>query len=133
MKIMEAIRRVDNLKHNTYTVGEKIAWLSELDGNVKKTVYDAHLPNDGEEYPEFKGYMEKDVEDGNGQEMLIPAPWDTAYIMWLQAQIDYYNGEYDRYNNSVAAVNSTLQAFENHFHRTHRMPSTAFNDGGVVL
>lgn len=133
MKIMEAIRRVDELKHNTYTVGEKIAWLSELDGIVKKTVFDTHIPNVGEVVPTFTGYTEKDVEDGNGPEMLIPAPWDTVYIMWLQAQVDFYNNEMDRYNNSIASVNSTLQNFENHYHRTHGMHGTAFNNGGVVL
>lgn len=133
MKIMEAIRRVDELKHNTYTTGEKIAWLSEMDGNVKNTVFDTHVPNVGEIVPSFTGYTEKDVEENDGPEMLIPAPWDTAYIMWLQAQIDYYNGEYDRYNNSVAAMNSTLQSFESHYHRTHSMTTTAFNIGGMIV
>lgn len=133
MKLMEAIRRVDELKHNTYTVGEKIMWLSELDGNVKRTVYDTHLPNEGESVTKFTGYTEEDVEDGDGPDLLIPAPWESAYILWLQAQIDYYNAEYDRYNNAIISANSVLQSFESDYHRTHRMPSTAFHHGGVPV
>ena len=133
MKIMEAIRRVDELKANTYTIGEKIAWLSEIDGNVKKTIYDTHIPNVGDIPATFSGYTEESVEDGEGCELLIPAPWDSVYIYWLQAQMDFYNNEMERYNNSIAAVNSTLQTFENHYHRTHSMTGTAFNHGGVVL
>ena len=30
MKIIEAINRVDSLKHNTYTQSDKVAWLSQL-------------------------------------------------------------------------------------------------------
>ena len=130
---MEAIRRIDELKHNTYTVGEKIMWLSELDGNVKKTVYDTHLPNEGETVTEFTGYTEEDVEDGDGPELLIPAPWESVYVLWLQAQIDYYNAEYDRYNNAIISANSVLQSFESAYHRSHRMSRTAFNRGGVPV
>ena len=35
MKVREAIDRIDSLKHNTYTRGEKVEWLSRLDGNIK--------------------------------------------------------------------------------------------------
>lgn len=133
MKLMEAIRRIDELKHNTYTTGEKIMWLSELDGNVKKTVYDTHIPNEGEDIPVFSGYTEKDVEDTEGPVLLIPAPWESVYVLWLEAQIDYYNGEYDRYNNAVASANAVLQSFESTYHRTHRTPSTAFNQGGMQV
>lgn len=133
MKLMEAIRRIDELKHNTYTTGEKIAWLSELDGNVKKSVYDTHIPNDGEAAPEFTGYTEKNAEDGEGPVLLIPAPWDSVYLLWLQAQIDFYNGEYDRYNNSIAAASAVLQSFESDYHRTHSSRRTAFHQGGAFL
>lgn len=115
MKLMDAIRRIDELKHNTYTIGEKIQWLSELDGSVKKLVLDTH---EGPE-KEFPGYTEKDAEDGNGPELLIQAPWDNVYILWLEAQIDYYNGEMDRYNNSAVRYSGALTEWMNHYHRTH--------------
>lgn len=187
MKLMEAIRRIDELKHNTYTTGEKIAWLSELDGMVKKQIIDTHECDDKEKaiteyiqaniaaheeavveymrvhevsreeaeknvefreikYKEanehikatrndifFTGYTEKDAEDGDGPVLLIPAPWDSVYVLWLQAQIDFYNGEYDRYNNSIAAASAVLQSFESDYHRTHSSRRTAFHQGGAFL
>ena len=35
MKVREAIDRIDSLKHNTYTIGEKVEWLSQIDGIIK--------------------------------------------------------------------------------------------------
>lgn len=132
MKLTEAIRRVDELKHNTYTSGEKIAWLSELDGMAKTTIFDTHFRNPGEPEIKFSGYSEESMseESWKDPDLLIPAPWDKIYILWLQAQIDYYNGEYDRYANSATAFNAVLKDYENFYHRTHGMPSQAFSQGG---
>ena len=42
MKIIEAINRIDSLKHNTYSNNEKLAWLSRLDSMVKRLIIDTH-------------------------------------------------------------------------------------------
>lgn len=112
MKIIDAITRIDNLKHNTYTKGEKIAWLSRVDGSIKRLVIDTHEGGGGE----FQGY----TEEADDVELLVPAPWDELYIHWLEAQIDYQNGEYTKYNNSAARYNEVLQEFSSHYTREHK-------------
>ena len=113
MKIIEAINRIDSLKHNTYTQNEKVAWLSRLDSMVKRLIIDTH---EGGDEVEFTGY--DDSQDLN-QEMLVPAPFDEIYLRWLEAQIDYTNGEYDKYNNSILMYQAAYDAYANYYNRNH--------------
>lgn len=113
MKLREAIDRIDSLKHNTYTTGEKVEWLSRLDGLIKNDIIDTH--EDGEEI-RFEGYKEDlDMET----EILVPAPYDEIYIRWLEAQIDYYNGEIARYNNSMMMYQAAYDAYQRYYNRNH--------------
>lgn len=113
MKIIEAITQVDNLKHNTYSQADKIVWLSRLDAMVKRLVIDTH---EGSEDVYFGGYDEDtDLETI----LLVPEPYDEVYLRWLEAQIDYANGEYEKYNNSAEAYNIRWKEFQNYYNRTH--------------
>ena len=112
MKISEAINQLDELKHNTYTQSNKVQWLSRLDAMVKKQIIDTH---EGEEVI-FNGY--DDSTDMN-TELLIPAPFDEVYLRWMEAQIDYHNGEYGKYNNSMELFNTSYNAYQNEYNRTH--------------
>lgn len=114
MRIIEAINRIDSLKHNTYTQPEKIAWLSTLDSMAKAHVIDTH---EGGENVTFSGY---DQNTDLNTVLLIPAPYEEAYIKWLEAQIDYANGEYRKYNNAIESFNTFWNAYKNYYNRTYR-------------
>lgn len=114
MKIVEAINKIDSLMHNTYDQVDKVAWLSELDSDVKHHIIDTH---EGAEAVTFTGY------DGNTDlqtELLVPSPFDSVYLRWLEAQIHYHNGEYDRYNNAIIMYNTAYGAFADYYNRTHK-------------
>lgn len=113
MTIMGAINHIDAVKPNGYSQTEKIKWLSTLDGVVKAEIIDTH---EGGEGVAFKGYDEMTPLT---QEMLIPYPYDDVYIKWLEAQIDYANGEYNKYNNSITVYNKAFADFEKAYNRTH--------------
>lgn len=114
MTIIEAIALVDNLKPNTYTQDDKIRWLSKLDGVVKAEIIDTHQ---GGSEVAFRGYDETTPLD---TVLLVPAPYDDIYRFWLEAQIDYTNADYDKYNNSITAYNTAYAAFERYYNRTHK-------------
>ena len=113
MKIIEAINRIDSLKHNTYSNNEKLAWLSRMDSMVKRLIIDTH--EDGEDIT-FTGY--DDRTDLN-TELLVPAPFDEIYLRWLEAQIDYTNGEYDKYNNAILMYQAAYDGYANYYNRNH--------------
>lgn len=113
MTLIESITRIDKLKPNTYSQSDKIKWLSTLDGIIKREIIDTHEGGGG---ISFTGY---DDNTPLTVELLIPAPYDDIYIRWLEAQIDYSNGEYKRYNNSMQMYNDAYFSFSKHYNRTH--------------
>ncbi len=120
MKIIEAINRIDSLKHNTYSQPDKVAWLSEVDWEVTRHIVDTH-EGAGEE--KFKGYNENtDLQT----ELIIPAPYDKAYILWMEAQINYHNGEYDKYNNAMDMFYEAYEGFKKYYNRTHMPKGKGF-------
>lgn len=116
MTIIEAINKTDSLKFNTFTMTEKLAWLSTLDQRIKTKIIDTH---EGEA-AEFSGYGEDTPLD---TELLAEAPYDELYIHWIESQIDYYNGEFKKYNNSRAMFNTAYSEYERHYNRTHKPKS----------
>lgn len=113
MKIIEAINRLDTLNFNTYTHNDKVEWLSRLDNMVKKQIIDNH---DGAEQITFSGYTPDTPTD---TVLLVPAPYDEVYIRWMEAQIHYHNGEYDKYNNAIIMFNTAFQSYEAYYTQTH--------------
>ena len=113
MTIIEAINTIDNLKHNTYSQHDKVAWLSRLDSMIKRLIIDTH---EGGDETAFTGY---DADGELNVEMLVPAPFDEVYLRWLEAQIDYANGEYDKYNNSILMYQAAYDGYANYYNRNH--------------
>lgn len=113
MKLMEAISAVDALKPNTYSQEEKISWLSRVDGLVKGQIVDIHK---GADAVTFEGYTTDTPLD---TQLLVPAPYDELYLRYLEAQIDYHNAEYDRYNNAILMFSTIFDDYAKHYIRTH--------------
>ena len=114
MTIIDAISRADRLKPNTYSQQDKVRWLSNLDGIVKKEIIDTH---EGGEDVRFEGYND---DTPLTTELLIPAPYDEVYVRYLEMQIDYANGEYGKYNNSLSMFEAVFTAFKKYYNREHK-------------
>ena len=120
MTISAAINKIDALKPNTYTEDDKVKWLSTLDGTIKKEIIDTH---EGGEDIVFNGY---DYDTSTETELLVESPHDDIYIRWLEAQIDYANGEYGKYSNAMVMFNSAYSTFERFYNRNHMPKGTKF-------
>ena len=113
MNIIEMITDVDAMKPNGYEQLFKVQWLSQLDGRIKDEIIDTH---EGGEDVTFSGYNADTPID---TELLVPHPYDDVYRYWLEAQIDYANGEYTKYNNSMAMFNEAYSAYYRYYHKAH--------------
>lgn len=112
MTIHEAIEQIDELKPNIYSEPVKIRWLSELDGLIFKGIISTH-----EGAPEtFEGYTPTTDPD---TELIAEAPYDCIYLHYLERQIDYWNGEYGRFNNSNAVYQVDYQEYYRWYNSTH--------------
>lgn len=113
MTLIEAINRINVLKPNTYSQEEKVSWLSTIDGIIKKEIIDTH---EGADDVVFNGYDEfTDL----STVLLVPEPYEDVYLRWLEAQIDYANGEYARYNNVMKAYNNAYSSYFRYYNKTH--------------
>lgn len=114
MKISEILSRVENLKPNDFDESQKIAWLSTLDSQIKTEVIDTY---EGAESIEFSGYDENTSKE---TQLLVSAPYDEMYEYYLCAKIDYYNGEFSKYNTNMTLFNNVFSNFKAHYARTHK-------------
>lgn len=113
MKIIEAINRIDSLKHNTYTEADKVAWLSRLDAMVKTHIIDTHEGGDDVIFTWYDDSTDLQTD------LLVPTPYDEVYLRWMEAQIDYHNGEYDKYNNAIDMFHAAYEGYQNYYNRMH--------------
>lgn len=114
MTIKKALEALDSSCYNTCSQAQKVAWLSLLDSMVKTQILDLYVPDEG--CPAFSGYDETTDLD---TELLVPAPFDEMYLHWLEARVDYGNGEIIRFNNANAMFETVRQRFCDHYHRSH--------------
>ena len=113
MTIVEVISKVDATKPNTYSMEEKIDWLSTLDHRVKSQIIDAHECNEPIYFYGYDGLVDQEME------LLVPAPYDEMYLRWLEAMIDYHNSEDERYNQAITLFNNAYEGYKKHYTRTH--------------
>lgn len=110
--IAEMIAQVDENKPNAFSEGVKVRWIAELDGKIAVDVFLMH-------HSETAQFNYKWPEDMNTQP-LVPFPHDDIYLHWLEAKIDYANGEYNKYQNTMELYNETYSNFSRWFTRVHR-------------
>lgn len=119
MTVGEIISKTDDRKPNHYTDGDKMDWLSDLDGRVLHEVLERY---EGDT-PAFSRYTsEEDI-------LLADDTYCDMYIYYLMAQMDFFNAEYTRYNNSSAAFNQAFTDFARQYHRTHVPRGTGWKLG----
>lgn len=103
----KVIEIVDRLKSNAYNEEDKLRWISELDGMVQRLVFQADKVTQYA-YP-----------DDMDKELLIPAPFDDLYNLFISAKIDYYNREFTNYNNSAMMFEARYSEYKKDYIRNN--------------
>lgn len=96
----EAIAWVDEKKPNDFSREDKERWLAEAETMVSG----------------IRGRYPGTPEPG----LLLPLPLDRGYLRYLEAQIDYVNGEISGFNNAMALFYSCLEDYAAWCSRTLR-------------
>ena len=119
MTIIEAINEVDALlPGNGVPETDKRRWLSRFDGRIKHDVIDSC---EGGNDVVFEAYTDETPGD---TELIIPHPYDDAYVFLLEAMVHYVNGEMDRYNNAMTQHMNQFEAYKAWYNRTHMPKGT---------
>lgn len=106
MTALDAISWVDGKKHNVYSQEDKLFWLGQVEKMAAQLHSRCSLPTAQEEAvtPETV--------------LMIPAPFDDLYLRYLEAQMDYTNQEYQKYNNAMALFAALWQDYANQVRRS---------------
>ena len=110
-KIREIIERVDKIKPNAFKQDVKVRWIAELDGMIATEVM-LMCTTDAEQ---LKYSCPDDLES----EPLVGFPHSGIYDLWLCAKIDFTNGEYNKYQNTMEMFNANYKAFVRWFAATY--------------
>ena len=108
MTIKEIIHKVDNARPNSFSSETKLNWIRQLDGKIALNVMLMDIS-------EADRFQRAGLED----EPLVSFPHDDIYELWLYAKIDFENGEYSKYQNSMEMYNEHYGAFVRWFAMTY--------------
>ena len=134
MTANKAIEIIDGLRPNSYGEEDKFRWISDLDGKVKRLVFqwnekyikELKAQRESGELTEekYNELMDKTkpyaYPDDMDKELLIPTPFDDVYTLYLAAMIDFYNREYGNYNNSAMMFEERFSEYKKAYIREHR-------------
>jgi len=120
MTLTEAIRFADDIKPNAFTNAQKTAWINEVEGQIQLDIFMLDIS-------ELVVYTYPGKNDTDPT-LLVPAPHSKLYYTYLTAMIDFANGEYNKYNNTMQMFNAFLSEYIQWYSRTYR-PA----DGGAVM
>lgn len=109
MTLAQVIRMVDGLKENAYSEEVKTAWINEVEGMVQTQVMMV-LPTDIITY---------NWDTDQNKELLVAPPHSKIYWTYLCAMIDFSNGEYDLYSNTMQMFNAHWNEFSRWFLRMY--------------
>lgn len=106
MTIAQALAQIDALSPNAFTAADKLRWLSEAEGLVVSEILRTH---EGAHELTFTGYDETtDLQTP----LLVPPPYDGLYRFYVEAQMDYVNGETARCNNARGEWNNAFAVYQ---------------------
>ena len=101
------IEYVDGVKPNAYTDDDKYKWINNLEGIVSLQVMEMDEPVVYE--------LPRDAD----KELLVKAPFDEIYGLYVSAMIDYHNREYNNYNNAAMMFQERLDQYKTWYIRNH--------------
>ena len=114
MTIQDVLTLVDELKPNQYEEETLIRWISEAEALIYQEYVKWH---EGAEELKREPY---DPLTDIDAELLVPDAYAQLYIHYLCAQIDYFNGDMARYQNSMIRYNTALSAYADWFNRENK-------------
>ncbi len=96
MTLSQVIATVDEIKPNAFGDISKTMWMNEVEGLIQTEVM--LLP--------AEGCIRYDANSDTDTELLVKAPHDKLYWVYLCAMIDFANGEYNKYQNTMQLFNT---------------------------
>ncbi len=109
MTVQDVITQAGHTESDGYDQEMTLAWLCGLDRRIHQEIM---LPRECAP-PEPEGPYTPDTE------LLVPAPYDDLYLLYIRAQNEFFRDQMDRGGNAFAMFNTAYERFAAWYIRTH--------------
>lgn len=114
MTINKAIEIALKVRPDTFSDIQKGSWISELDGKIAlETMHKT----------DFTPYR---FPEDSEKELLVKAPYDNIYELYIIAMSDFYSGETASYSASATMFMRAYEEFRKNYIRTHMPPQADY-------
>lgn len=121
MTIGKVIRLADALKPNAVELEQKYQYISEVEGLVQSEVMLLSSADIITYDP---------AQNDENTELLVKPPHDKLYIAYLTAMLDFANGEYNKYANTIEQFNAYYREYHRwYLARIHPADGAAIIEG----
>ena len=101
MTIRDLLNRISKEKPHSFTDADLISYVNDIEAEVAEQLRITEVP------VYVSGH-----DDELDRVLLVPAPYDSLYVSYVKAMIDYANEEYDSYANNQAQHVQDFQDFK---------------------
>ena len=113
MTLGELIAHFREIKVTQYDDYTLVDWVNELEGKLYYEIISWHECTD---LPAPKVYK---TETDMDEFLMVPQPYTSIYLRFLDAQTDHRNGDIPRYRNSMELFNAARDDFANWVNSTY--------------
>ncbi len=110
MTVQELFSYVGDIKPHAFSEEQLTIWLNEIESRIQAEVL---------LWPPVECFRYR-WPDSQNDELLLESPDEAIYRHWMEAMIDYANGEYGKYQNAMALFNASWNAFVCRFGNFYR-------------
>ena len=107
--LQSVLEMIDSIKPNAFSDEAKTAWVNEVEGLVQTEVFLLAV----EDVVQYRW------PENSGAILLAKPPHDKIYWVYLSAMVDFANGEYDKYANTMQMFNQFFGEYMRWYARTY--------------
>ena len=100
---------IDSIKPNAFSDEAKTAWINEVEGLVQTEVFLLAIED----------VVQYTWPENAAATLLAKPPHDKIYWVYLSAMVDFANGEYDKYQNTMQMFNQFFGEYMRWYARTY--------------
>lgn len=112
MTVNECIDRANQLKDHAYDSDVVKGFCEDCDKKLYREIVEVFSD-------ESYGTYEDRYPLSGDDEIIADDAYGILYVYYIIAQIDFFNGEIDRYTNDMIMFNTALDEYKNYYHRNH--------------
>ena len=123
MTLSQVVNMACDLRPNAFSRDTLTAWINEIEGQIQTDIL----------LLDRRNVRQYDWQTDQDEMLIVKPPHDKLYCAYVVAQIDFANGEYDKYANSAEMANSHLAEFTRWFSRNYRPAERKMIEHGYYL